>query len=231
MGLTYSGDLDFANQIDFWRIGNLPTNEILIVSPSAHELNLPTEDDLPVVLFQDALNHIYGKHIQREEQFSIEQLKSLPRWIREHVMCFDSTSVPDALVVICDSKDNWGDDIICALHLHKQISADKILVDSVRSVYGKHNLECMINKAVLGGSRFYVNEKTRDWAARRGLQLPKRTAQIFFKQLSTSYHDNQAWCLKLCKVLTKSINWIQRHLNLAAAESARNSASNKSGQG
>lgn len=161
--------ISFEEQLGFYAYGEMPTGDLFVISSSSRDLNIPTGEDIPVTMTQKVI-----KKIQVVHEISIRELMNLEHWIKDSPLSMESLTVDNALAVIGDAKDRYGNDILIAIHLERDKRSFKL--DEISSVYGKRNLARLIEMTDRAGLKFYANERTGEWIRRTGLQLPERIA-------------------------------------------------------
>lgn len=159
----------FAEQLADYAFGSMPESEVFVVSPSSAQFSLPLTGDYPLVLTIRNAKKIVDDH-----DIPLKQLLDLPQWLKLHPLAVDSMSIAGALVIVADAKDVNGKDIVIALHIEKERGqrAHEIFVDEITSVYGKNNLSFFLKNTASAGLNIYVNERTRSWLVRTGVQFP-----------------------------------------------------------
>lgn len=159
----------FDEQVRDYAFGELPESEVLIVSSSTKGFGLPIATDEPLVLSQRNL-----KKIQFEHDITLKELSDLPKWLEQHPLALESLTMRDALAVFADAQDVHGNEILIALHVARERGqrAYEIVVDEIASVYGKENLDYLIENTARAGKNIYVNENTKSWFVRTGVPFP-----------------------------------------------------------
>lgn len=177
-----SGNLvPFSDQLSTYAMEKMPSGDMFVVTDSSHNVGLNEVEDLPIIMKQKTVDKI--KHIH---DLSLGDLLNLPTWLKEHPLAMDSLTDVNSLIVIADAQDKVGNHIIIALQLQKEVGSKGFLIDvnEVASVYGKENLQFMINNTIRAGLEVYPNERTAEWSLRTGLQLPEPV----FNRLQTNYN-------------------------------------------
>lgn len=169
----------FEEQMVSYEMGELPPEEILVVSLRAHTAGLPEIEDLPITIDQSTVEKVKVQHGLRPVD-----VKNLSSWIREHPFAMDSMSMENSLVVCADATDRKGQHIIVPVHVAKEVGdiGHELVVDDVASIYGKSNLEYLISNTAKAGLRLFVNERTKGCASRSGLQLPPLAPSRFISE-------------------------------------------------
>lgn len=178
----------FAEQLSDYAFGSMPESEIFVVSPSSAQFSLPLTGDYPLVLTIKNAKKIVDDH-----DIPLKQLLDLPKWLKTHPLAVDSMSIAGALVVIADAKDVNGKDIVIALHIEKERGqrAHEIFVDEITSAYGKNNLSFFLKNTASAGLNIYVNEKTRSWLVRTGVQFPALEASSIINEYTLERIETQ----------------------------------------
>lgn len=169
----------FDEQMVSYEMGELPPEEILVVSLRAHTAGLPEIDDLPITIDQSTVEKVKTQHGLRPAD-----VKNLAFWIKEHPFAMDSLSMENSVFVCVDATDRQNHHIIVPVHVAKEVGdiGHELVVDVVASIYRKRNLEYMISNTAKAGLKLFVNEKTKGWASRSGLQLPPLAPSHFISE-------------------------------------------------
>lgn len=178
----------FAEQLSDYAFGSMPESEVFVVSPSSAQFSLPLTGDYPLVLTIRNAKKIVDDH-----DIPLKQLLDLPQWLKLHPLAVDSMSVAGALVIVADAKDVNGKDIVIALHIEKERGqrAHEIFVDEITSVYGKNNLSFFLKNTANAGLRIFVNERTRSWLVRTGVQFPTLEASSIINEYTLERIESQ----------------------------------------
>lgn len=99
-----------------------------------------------------------------------EDFKKLPDAIYHPVMILDSNT-DKSLEIITDLFDQNGKPVLLALRLDVEEEHHK--VNSIRSVYGKDNVNTLINKLRDGRGRYVDMKRAADWSQSIGVQFPE----------------------------------------------------------
>ena len=178
----------FAEQLTEYAFGNLPTNELLIVTDDASRFHLAGVGDEAVLMSQKNIEKVRLDH-----SINLDSLMNLPSWLEEHPFSMDSISIRDALVVFAGATDIYDNEIIIALHLGRPKGQKnfELLVDEVSSVYGKENASFFIGNSARAGAKLYVNEKTKDWLSRAGVQFPELATSPVYNEYTLERIESQ----------------------------------------
>lgn len=169
----------FDEQVTRFALGELPSSEVLVVSTDSSKAGLPMLESAPLIIDQETIRKITGDH-----HLSLSDIRNLPTWFREHPLAMDSLSQPEAIVVIADFQDRLGNHVIMPVHIQKEMGdvGHRVRVDDIASVYGKRNLQYLIANTASAEKTLYVNERTKGWASRAGLQLPPLAPNHFINE-------------------------------------------------
>lgn len=169
----------FPDQVTDFALGKLDPSEVLVLAASSHDLALPQTPDLPVCIDQSTIRKVMGDH-----GLQLAQIQDLGVWISEHPLAFESITQENSLVVVVDAQDRHENHVIVPLHLEKAVGdvGREITVNDVASVYGKRNVEYLINNTAKLGKELWVNERTKGWTSRAGLQLPPLASSQFMSE-------------------------------------------------
>ena len=99
-----------------------------------------------------------------------EDFKKLPAAIYHPVMILDSNT-DKSLEIITDLFDQNGKPVLLALRLDVEEEHHK--VNSIRSVYGKDNVNTLINKLRDGRGRYVDMKRAANWSQSIGVQFPE----------------------------------------------------------
>lgn len=99
-----------------------------------------------------------------------EDFKKLPDAIYHPVMILDSNT-DKSLEIITDLFDQNGKPVLLALRLDVEEEHHK--VNSIRSVYGKDNVNTLINKLLDGRGRYVDMERAANWSQSIRVQFPE----------------------------------------------------------
>lgn len=179
----------FDEQVRDYAFGELPESEVLIVSSSTKGFDLPIATDEPLVLSQRNL-----KKIQFEHDITLKELSNLPKWLEQHPLALESLTMRDALAVFADAQDVHGNEILIALHVARERGqrAYEIVVDEIASVYGKENLDYLIENTARAGKNIYVNENTKSWFVRTGVPFPALETSSVINEYTLERIESQA---------------------------------------
>ena len=179
----------FDEQVRDYAFGELPESEVLIVSSSTKGFDLPIATDEPLVLSQHNL-----KKIQFEHDITLKELSNLPKWLEQHPLALESLTMRDALAVFADAQDVHGNEILIALHVARERGqrAYEIVVDEIASVYGKENLDYLIENTARAGKNIYVNENTKSWFVRTGVPFPALETSSVINEYTLERIESQA---------------------------------------
>ena len=179
----------FDEQVVSYEMGEIDPSELLVVSARAHTTGLPQIEDLPVTIDQSTLEKVKVQHGLRPSD-----VKHLRHWIASHPLAMDSMTMEGALVVVADATDGRGRHIVIPIHVSKEVGdvGHELVVDDVASVYGKRNLEYIIGNTASLGLTLWVNERTKGWTSRAGLQLPPLASSLLRSEYTTELITTQA---------------------------------------
>ena len=159
---------NLSKQIDKWFAGDIDKNEYFDIGNTPIVLQKLGANKLPVVMSQNVMVKINGaKH-----SISLDEIKSIPQAIANPIMVFKSATVDNAFVMLTTLNDNFGNDVIAAIHLNKK--HNRINVNNIASVYGKDNISNFVQTQFnLGNVKYLDKIKSQEWSTSRGLRLPK----------------------------------------------------------
>jgi hypothetical protein len=173
----------FEEQLINYNLGHMSRREKFLLAESTSKLGVPAPEgkgDRPLIMEQNVIRKAEEKHFLPRER-----LIELESWIKEHVLAFDSLTVPSSIVMITDELDHGGNEIIIPVHYDSRRNA--VAVNTITSVYGRRNLEGMMERAFGGDGRFYVNGNTKEWLAKSGLQLPRGLTTLLKEKCNTLF--------------------------------------------
>jgi single-stranded DNA-binding protein len=149
---------------------------LLIVSEKTESLGLPNIDNLdlkkPLIMTAKVATKIVTKHHLSHD------IKELPEQLRKSPLFMESISdknSENSLVAVLDKKNKSQETLIAVISFDKKIGS--IHVDRLSSVYGKHNLQNLINRTLNGNKKMFETQYTKNWNRYAGLQLPNGRSQ------------------------------------------------------
>lgn len=175
--------LPFKQQVINWSMDLIGSSELLVVSKSPSTLNLPMLDNATAVTIdQDTLKKALSQH-----HLTKSELAALATLLTDSPISFESITQENSIVAVLDLTDYKDRHVIVPIHIDKTTGDIKheVLVNDVASVFGKRNLQFLMNNTALVGAKFFVRECTEGWLSRTGLQLPSLAAN----QLIYNYKD------------------------------------------
>lgn len=173
----------FAQQIEEYAlsVGDDERHESFqfLLPHTAKDYSLPIEGSDYIVLKRSDLRKIVEDH-----DITLSEIRDLDEWMQAHPLVMESLSVPNALVVFADARDIHGNEIIMSLHLGIETGQKsyELFVDRITSVYGKNSASNLIANTACAGKKLFVNEKTKDWLLRTGVQFPALAANPVYNE-------------------------------------------------
>ena len=172
----------FDEQLDAFAYGEMASGDMFVVAPSSSEAGLSECPDLPITMRQSIVKKITAAH-----ELLLADLKKLSEWLKDHPLAMESLTEPNSIVVIADTVDHEGRDILIALHLEKDYQ--QVRVNDIGSIYGKNNLAYLVENTINAGKEIYVNSRTGDWILRTGVPFPEQIANHLQSLLYQKYPD------------------------------------------
>ena len=191
--------LSFKEQIDNYAMQRTKSNEVLLLDASDSKYRHIPDLNNVIIIEQSKIKKICEIH-----KISLEQLSNLDSWLIYTPLVMESLSRQNSMVVFADAKDKDNNEILIALHLQKRAGQKgfEVDVDEITSVYGKENLEYLIENTVAADRKIFVNQNTKDWL---------RRAEVSFLECLTSLSIDNC---STYQTLQKSLNpEIERWLN------------------
>lgn len=169
----------FAEQVEAYRFEELRSGSVLVFPKSSSDYHLPFDGSDWIILKQKDLRKIVVDH-----EIGWRDVCSLDQWLDQHPLVMESLSVDGALVIFADARDIDGNEIIMSLHARIEQGQKEleIFVDRISSVYGKRDASNLIKNTAKLGKAIYVNEKTKDWLLRTGVQFPEPSTNPVYNE-------------------------------------------------
>lgn len=160
---------NFRQQVDDWESGKYKPEQYINFGDTPQVFNLLGSTSDKFVIQAKVLDKV----IKEKHGLHINTVKQLPEQLSNPVMVLKSRTIPDALVVLTELKDEDGKSIIAAVHLNKSAGRN-LVVNKITSVYGRNNDVKFISENITEGNLVYLNkEKSHQWSTTKGLQLPE----------------------------------------------------------
>ena len=156
----------FKEQLLEYKTGIFPKRAPLIILPSTDVLHIQGLRSAPLVISQEIF-----EHIERGHDILVMDLFDLRENIENYVLAMDSKTQTGSIVIILNVTNKENEFIVVPVHLSKKLWA--VEIHSVRSTYGKENIEKWILSTYNAGLGLYANEKTERWLQSLGVQFPQ----------------------------------------------------------
>lgn len=143
----------FASELQDFIGGKLGDRHVFKLGTTPEVLRLLGIDDLPIELSASVLSLKLNEH----PELNIEDLKFLPHEIANPIAVFDSSTVPNALVVLTEITASNGKPVVAAIHFNKLLNNGKIEVHSIRSVHSRDISQ--LDSAIRRKELRYINRK------------------------------------------------------------------------
>ena len=169
----------FAEQVEAYRFEELRSGSVLVFPKSSSDYHLPFDGSDWIILKQKDLRKIVVDH-----EIGWRDVCCLDQWLDQHPLVMESLSVDGAFVIFADARDIDGNEIIMSLHARIEQGQKEleIFVDRITSVYGKRDASNLIRNTAKLGKAIYINEKTRDWLLRTGVQFPEPSTNPVYNE-------------------------------------------------
>lgn len=168
----------FAEQLLEYEYGAYPNYLPFVISNTTMRLNESLTMPYPIIISQSTVEHIKKKHdVQNAMIMRIENM------LRNNVLVMESRKHKEALVVVTDCLDKEDRPIVVIMR--RDFRSGDVMTNSITSMYGKRDIQGLIEASFREGCEFYPNEKTEHWLTSQGLQLPPDVTTSVL-----SYHYN-----------------------------------------
>lgn len=169
----------FALQVEAVMDGSFASNYELVFPKSTAGYHLPVEGSGYITIKRGDLRKIVEDH-----EIGYKDARFMDIWLEEHPLVLESLSFEDAFVVFADARDIHGNEIIMSLHVGIQAGQKdfELFVDRITSAYGKRSASNLIANTARAGKKIFVNEKTKDWLSRTGVQFPALAANPVYNE-------------------------------------------------
>ena len=137
----YDYTRSFADQIDDWVAGKIPTNDTLVLGPTPEVFQKIGLSALPMTIDQKHIDYAVNSTKNEDHNLELEMLKKLPEMMENPVAIIESDSKPtDSAVVILRGKVS-GKQHIAAVHIsgNGKINGLRIDTNHLASTYGRKN--------------------------------------------------------------------------------------------
>jgi hypothetical protein len=165
-------EASFSDQLDDIAAGKITNRRQPIeISETPLVLEKLGAEKLPIVITHGAIEKATaGKH-----GISFDTLKQLPQQLADPVMIFDSNTQAGSLVVMTELTQD-GKTIVAAINLSSTIHGNQ--VNDISTVHQRDSEGHFLNWINKGLLRYMNRSKSRAWALRSGLQLPRGAAAL-----------------------------------------------------
>lgn len=167
----------FKEQLLEYKYNILPPTVPLIVLENAACLQINGLVSMPVVINQNILKKVEQKH-----DIKAQELMELSENLKNHVLALESRTQNNSILLVLNQKDNVERFIVVPIQFNRKVGT--VDVYSIRSIYGRNNIESLIINTYQDGLKLYANRKTENWIKSIGVQFPKN----LINSLSISYY-------------------------------------------
>lgn len=187
-GGIYDYTKSFAEQVEDWKKGLIPTNDSLLVGATPDVFKQIGFNALPVTINQKHVDYAINGTLDVDHFLGDALLQQLPQALENPVAIIKSQTQPDRVVAILKIQHN-GKSVVAAVQVDGYGTQNNLRIDSnaIASVFGKSNAitklltESLNDEANKKTSMFYWNKKEAlSLLQRPGLQLPNRLPQDGF---------------------------------------------------
>lgn len=156
----------FSEQLLEYEYGVYPKDKPFVISNTTMRLNDAFILPHPITMTQSTVNKIKKKH-DIDNTF----IMRIERMLRNNVLIMESRNKhrQNCFIVVTDCVDKQDHPIILILKKDYRIGYN--LTNCISSMYGKENIERLIDATFHSGCAFYPNEKTEHWLSSQRLQL------------------------------------------------------------
>lgn len=147
----------FRDELQDYIDGKLDNRHIFRLGTTPEAMRLCGAKDIPLELTASTLSTKEAKH-----SLKLQTLKDLPVEIADPIAIFQSSQIPDGLVVLTELKDDDNNQIVVAVHLEKK--RNRNLVNDIRSIHGRsdYNIQTQIDRGLL----LYLNTIRKPYSLR-----------------------------------------------------------------
>ena len=162
----------FEQELQDYIDGKLDNRHVFRLGMTPEALRLVGARNLPMELTASVLATKEAKH-----GLNLEDLKSLPAELSDPIAIFQSSQVPNGLLVITEIRGSSGDRIAVAVHLDK--SRNRNIINDIRSIHERSdfNIQTQTDRGLL----LYLNTKRKPHFLR-----PNRVAPVGGSKSKTS---------------------------------------------
>ena len=143
----------FANELQDFIDGKLDNKHVFRLGTTPEVLRLLGVEDLPIEMAASTLARKLSEH----SELSAEDLKFLPHEIANPIAVFESSTIPNAFVVLTEITASNGKPVVAAIHCEKEIKRRNINVNDVRSVHSRNISQ--LDSAIRRKELRYINRK------------------------------------------------------------------------
>lgn len=181
--------LGFAEQLDEYAYGTMPSGSMFLVAESSLLAGVTECPDLPILMRKSVVDKVACEH-----EIPLREMAELPNWLRSYPLAMESITQPNSIVIITSDFDSHGNEILVALHLNQERRG--LEINEVASIYGKRNLAYLIENTIRAGKCVFINKRTGDWYRRAGLPLPERVASHLSAQIEAFEASHVNACIE-----------------------------------
>ena len=143
----------FASELQDFIDGKLDNKHVFRLGTTPEVLRLLGVEDLPIEMAASTLARKLSEH----SELSAEDLKFLPHEIANPIAVFESSTIPNAFVVLTEITASNGKPVVAAIHCEKEIKRRNINVNDVRSVHSRNISQ--LDSAIRRKELRYINRK------------------------------------------------------------------------
>lgn len=185
MNNGYDYTKPFAQQLEDWKNGLIPKNDVLLVSDTPIEFLQVGLKQLPITINQTHVDYAINNTKDDDHYLTQPVLEQLPYLIKKPIAIIESQSRDDSVVVIVGKKVNKNM-LIAAIEVNAlgEQNNKRIRTNTINSTFGKSNavtklLTDAIQKENAGDvGVFYIDKARAQYLyAKAGVQFPGRAIQ------------------------------------------------------
>lgn len=178
----------FEREVDAALEGTLPFYTAIKVCDTPKILLDVGCEQLPMLYTQSHLQKaVATKNDEKHHHgISAEQIKNVPRKMKEPMMIFDSFSQKDSIVVVLNDFDNSNNPIITSIKPNGtgRYELEMVRANYITSIYSKNNFMNTLNRVIADEHLIYCDKKqTQEMFERWGLQSPELTKSLVFNTI------------------------------------------------
>jgi hypothetical protein len=162
-------NFSFNEQIERVKNNTYPVGDLLrIATNTVTDLNLSyikDVNDYPLLMRQGIIKKAEKHNI------SIETIKRLPDFIRSSPFAFEGNRKNSVLIIL--DEQNLNEQVI-AIPIILDKEKGQFVINEIASIHGREFLQNTIDNTFLAGKKIFINDRSKEWAKKNGIELPKK---------------------------------------------------------